>query len=74
VPLLDASVNWFGQAGVLSLIPLRQSGLPGLFGSITASALLICRLMRSTVSSLASSLLGIAYAGVGYVSISSSVW
>jgi len=55
VPLLDVSVSRSGRVDVLSSILLGQCRLPGPFGSITAGVLLICRLVRSAASSLASS-------------------
>ena len=65
MPLSGAFASQSGRVDVLSLILLGWCGLPGPLGSITASAFLICRLIRSAVSSLASSSLVAVYVGVG---------
>jgi hypothetical protein len=69
--LSGASASLFDLVGVLSLILLGWCGLPRLFGLITASVLLIYKLVRSVVSSLALSSLVAVNSGVGYTSICS---
>jgi len=71
MPLIGVSVSHSDRVDVLSSILLGWCGLPGPFGSITASVLLICKLVRSSVSSLSSSLFASVKAGVGYMSIHS---
>ena len=74
MPLLDVSASRSDWVDVLSSILLGRCGLPGPFGSITASVLLICRLVRSSASSLSSSSFAAVYAGVGYTLTCSPAW